>query len=259
MAELLPELSGWALSKRQRDVLWAHNDSGEGARLLAVSAIDGSLVGDVAVGGVTATDWEDIATYVDGDRKSWIVIADTGDNAGQRETVRLVLVPEPELSATTVEAAGVVTVTWADGPHDVEALIVDPLTGDAVLIGKRFSGEPIVSVDVIARRSLVPGAQVTSTKVGNFRIPFGQPYGPTGASISATGTTVGLVFYANLTLTWTRSRGASVAATIMRNAPCVVRTGFGQYESVAIADNGAVLVATEGRSVSLRAYVPRPR
>lgn len=251
----LTELSGWALSKRHRDVLWAHNDSGEGARLHGVSTIDGSLVADIEVTGATATDWEDIATYIDADGQAWIVVADTGDNAERRESVRLVMVPEPELSVATAAAAGVVSVRWAGGPHDVEALVMDPITGDAILIGKRFSGSARVSVDVVAKRLLVPGTQVTSKKVGDYVVPAGQPYGPTGASISPAGTTLGLVFYANLTLLWTRSPGSSVADTLLRGKPCAVRTGFGQYEAIAIADDGSIITATEGSSVPLRAYV----
>ncbi len=85
------------------------------------------------------------------------MVADAGDNAERRESVRLVMVPEPELSPATAAAAGVVTVKWAGDPHDVEALVMYPITGDAILIGKRFSGAVRVSVDVVASRLLVPG------------------------------------------------------------------------------------------------------
>ena len=184
----LGELSGWALSKRHPNVLWGHNDSGDGARLIAVSTTDASAVADVDVVGTVATDWEDIATYRDRQGRHWIVVADTGDNAEGRDSVRLVFVPEPKLSLKRVTAAWEVTVTWADGPHDVESLIMDPRTGDAILIGKRFAGAAEVSVDVVAASAMVPGARVTSTKVGMLSIPGGQPYGPTGASISSDGT-----------------------------------------------------------------------
>ncbi len=250
----LRELSGWALSKRHPNVLWGHNDSGDGARLIAVSTTDASAVADVDVDGTAATDWEDVATYRDRQGRHWIVVADTGDNVEQRDSVRLVFVPEPKLSARRAPAAWDVTVTWANGPHDVEALIMDPRSGDAILIGKRFAGAAEVSVDVVPASAMVPGGRVTSTKVGVLSIPGGQPYGPTGASISPDGTAIALVFYANLTLVWKRVSGASVADTILSAVACRIGTGFGQYEAVAIDDRGTVFVATEGSSVPMRAY-----
>ncbi len=250
----LTELSGWALSKRHANVLWGHNDSGDGARLIAVSAVDGSLVGEVDVTGSPSADWEDVATYADKQGQSWIVVADVGDNAARRRSVSLVLIPEPDLATKSVAAAGTVTVTWADGPHDVETLIVDPMSGDATLIGKRYTGSPQVSVDRIPAASLVPGASITSEKLGWFTVPSGEQYGPTAGSIDAAGSTIGLVFY-NRTMWWTRSPGTSVADTILRSEPCTISSGLGQYESIAIADDGAILIATEGRTVPLVALV----
>ncbi len=252
----LTELSGWALSKRHADVLWGHNDSGEGARLIAVSALDGSQVGDVTISGATDDDWEDVATYLDPAGQSWIIVADTGDNAERRDHVQFVLIAEPELSASTVAAAGVITVRWTTGPHDVEALIADPVTGDLIVIGKRFDNDTSVSIDRLPSASVTPGADVEAEHLGTFAVPDGQQFGPTAGSINSAGTMIGLLFYSELTLTWKRPAGASIADTILGATPCMTATGSGKYESLAITDDGALLVATEGHAVPLVAYVP---
>jgi hypothetical protein len=256
---VITELSGLALSKRYPDLLWGHNDSGDGARLFAVSTIDATLRAEVKITGASSVDWEDIATYTDKEGTHWIVVADVGDNAAKRKRVQLVLIPEPDLSATTVQAAGAVTVRWVDGPHDVEALLVDPLNGDAVLVGKRFRDEAKVSIDRIPGAAMKPGSSVTAEKIGVFSVPLGQPYGPTSGSVSADGSLIALTFYSNLTRTYERPVGQSIADTVRRGEACPVRTGFGQYEAVAIANDGTVLVATEGESVPLTAMVPRSR
>lgn len=258
----LTELSGWALSRRDANVLWAHNDRDDGELLIAVSATDGSVLGTVAVAGAPAGDWEDIATYQDPEGHAWIVVADTGDNSERRAEVRLVLIAEPEPAATSVTAAGVVTVRWANGAHDVEAMIVDPVSGEATFVGKRSGdadgavGAAGVSVDVVPAEALVPGASVIAHHAGTFPVPAGQLFGPTAGSIDAAGDTVGLLFYGDLTMTWARQPGRSVAETIAGPAPCRVPTGLGQFEALAIAADGSLLVATEGRGVPLSAFSP---
>lgn len=252
----LTELSGWALSKRHPQVLWGHNDAGDGARLIGVSAIDGSLVADVTVTDAPSSDWEDVATFTDENARHWIVVADTGDNAQRRAGVQLVLIPDPRLSETSVGAAGVVNVTWAEGPHDVESLIIDPVTGDATLLGKRFADAPEVAVHTVEAASLTPGASVVVEQVGTFAVPSGQTFGPTAGSINAAGTKIGLLFYDALTMVWERTKEKSVAETILQDAPCSIESGTGKFESLAIAEDGVLLQAPEGRGVPLTALSP---
>ncbi|MGH8976889.1 MAG: hypothetical protein ACRDV7_02350, partial [Acidimicrobiia bacterium] len=56
----LKELSGLAFSRTYPDVLWAHNDSGDAARLFAMDRT-GAPRATVALDGVDASDWEDLA------------------------------------------------------------------------------------------------------------------------------------------------------------------------------------------------------
>ena len=125
-----------------------------------------------------------------------------------------------------------------------------------VIVGKRFDTVAEVSIDRIPAAALVPGASVTADHVGEFAIPLGQPYGPTGADVDASGDSIGLLFYAGLTLVWHREPGADLVSTLLDTEPCEVDTGFGQYEALAIADDGTLYVATEGTDVPVWAHVP---
>ena len=96
------ELSGLVLSRTQPGVLWAHNDSGDSPRLLAV-ARDGRLLAEVAVTGAESFDWEDIAAT-----RGALLVGDIGDNVGQRDAVSVYRVAEPRVGAGAVrrDAAG---------------------------------------------------------------------------------------------------------------------------------------------------------
>ncbi|WP_156896982.1 hypothetical protein [Ferrimonas kyonanensis] len=83
----LDEISGIAWDGQQ---LWAHNDSGDSARLFRFSAA-GEPLGQVRFSGVRARDWEDVAS--DGEH---LFVADCGNNRGNREDLTIYRTPIPE-------------------------------------------------------------------------------------------------------------------------------------------------------------------
>jgi hypothetical protein len=135
--ERVVEASGLALSRTRPGILWTHNDSGGGAELYALDET-GQVVDVVQVDGAIALDWEDLAA---GD---WLgtpslFIGDIGDNARARQVVFLWIVPEPTAGATSVEARQIF-LSFPDGSHDAEALIVDPIDGSIVIVTKVQEG-----------------------------------------------------------------------------------------------------------------------
>jgi hypothetical protein len=94
---VLREVSGLAASAAHPGIFWAHNDSGDSARLFAVRAT-GEVVGEYAIDGAAAVDWEDIGVgpCADGGG-SCVVIADVGDNPSTRASVDLYRVREPDV------------------------------------------------------------------------------------------------------------------------------------------------------------------
>ena len=104
----LDEPSGLAASLRNPGVFWTHNDSGDEARIFAVT-VDGKLLGEFSVGGADAVDWE--AITIDGNGR--LYIADMGNNFNNREDLVIYVVPEPEVDPVTPGVGGALTVEYA--------------------------------------------------------------------------------------------------------------------------------------------------
>jgi hypothetical protein len=124
----IPEASGLAVSRRTPGVLWSHNDSGNAAVLFAFDTA-GTILGRVRVP-IRTQDWEDIssAQCPSGD---CLYLADIGDNRLARRSVKIYRVPEPAPGDTDTASPEVFSVTYADGPHNAEAMFV---AGDDVFI-----------------------------------------------------------------------------------------------------------------------------
>jgi hypothetical protein len=117
----LMESSGLAVSRRTPGVLWSHNDSGSDAVLFALDT-SGGVRGRVRVP-VRTRDWEDVSAgrCPSGD---CLYIADIGDNKQSRGRVQIYRVPEPAPGDAETAAPEVFDATYADGPHNAEAMFV---------------------------------------------------------------------------------------------------------------------------------------
>ena len=138
-AELV-EASGLAVSRRHPDLLWALNDSGNKPLLFALDVSGGDL-GQVTLVGTKNRDWEDLASFT-WRGEPWLLVADVGDNRGQRDRVVLHALPEPQADdqgrfSGEVKPAWSLTFTYPDGPRDCEAVAVDEAAGRILLLSKR--------------------------------------------------------------------------------------------------------------------------
>ena len=133
------ESSGLALSRRHRAVLWTHNDSGGDPALYAVGP-DGRTVATLTLAGAEARDWEAMAAGRDDRGRPALFVGDIGDNNGVWPEVAVYRVAEPaELRDATVPAARY-RLRYADGPHDAEALLVDPRSNRLYVATKEVAG-----------------------------------------------------------------------------------------------------------------------
>jgi hypothetical protein len=172
----IDELSGVVASRRQPGVLWVHNDSGDTARVFAIG-LDGATRAEVQVDGACAIDWEDIALGADGR----VYVADTGDNRAARGHVSLYRFAEPQVErlrgAELSVAAERVDVRYSDGAsHDVEAMLVDPRSGDVVLVTKE-QASATARVFVVTQAQFASGratAQLAGEVVTGPRIVAGD-------------------------------------------------------------------------------------
>lgn len=156
----LEELSGLAPHPRRLDRLWALNDGGAPAVLMELDS-RGRLLRNVSVEGVQNTDWEDLDAWrVDG--RSRLLIADTGDNARRRPEVQLHAVPVPAREVGRVRPLWTLTLTYPDGPQDVEAVAVHAPSDSILLLSKRVRPSVLYRVPLSAggRESRVVAARL---------------------------------------------------------------------------------------------------
>jgi hypothetical protein len=248
------ELSGFAASRHHAGVLWGHNDSGGAPELYALSE-DGRSLGAYHLDGVEAIDWEDMAAGPDA-----LYVGDIGDNGAERSTVTVHRVPEPDETPMAPGApladAEAIELRYPSGPSDAEALLVDPRTGDLVIVTKSLIGASrILSAPASA---LVPGAPVTLTDAGALQVPLPSLSGAglpgtavTGGDVSPDGSIVLLRTYRSV-LAFERTDGQSLADALL-GEPC-----FGpqeeepQGEAIAFTGDGAAYVtASEGSGVPI--------
>jgi len=107
----IDESSGLARSRQFRDVLWTLNDSGDTARIFAVTH-SGHELAEIQVLGAVNVDWETFA--IDDSGHLWI--GDVGNNLNNRRDLTVYRIPEPNPRASSrqVEADRVIHVRYPD-------------------------------------------------------------------------------------------------------------------------------------------------
>jgi hypothetical protein len=246
------EISGLVAGTTQPGVLWAHNDSGDRARIFALRS-DGSLIASLDVPGAEATDWEDIAVGPGGD----LLLGDIGDNKFVRKDIDIYRVREPRLAdgPGATAAATRLRLTYPDGAHDAETLLADPRTGEIVIVTKRLDGRSGVYVGRAPARDT--SGEAVLRRVGVLRLGFAGL--ATAGDVSADGHTIAIRTYTAL-YAWTRKPGASLATTLARK-PCVGSAQLGvegQGESLALSRDGrSFFTVPEGAGAALRRYAAK--
>ena len=242
----IAECSGLVVSRKNPGVLWVHNDSGDSARLFAVKE-DGSLRGVFRLAHADAKDWEDLALGpCRNPRKECLYVGDIGDNMRHRRKIQIYRVEEPTvpLDGPTVRKKLKGTerfdCTYPDGPHDAEALFVDPTAGIPYLVTK----EPGDSAAFVYR---LPGTRnhrkvVTLEKVAT--IPSRSSV--TGGDITRDGSMIVLRDYF-FAYGYFRPHRGKISEAFGLPARCVPLSMEEQGESLGISPSGnEIYTASEG-------------
>jgi hypothetical protein len=139
------ESSGVAVSQRQADLLWTHNDA-PGELVLHALGMDGAWRGAVTVEGLEGEDWEDLSLAPcpggagsAARAQDCLWVADLGDNAADRESVSVHAVREPEPDAGSARAVASARFRYPEGPADAEAIALGP-DGDLLVVTKGEDG-----------------------------------------------------------------------------------------------------------------------
>jgi len=215
-SEDLTEISGIEAGVLNKDVFWVHNDSGNDDAVYAINK-KGELVAVFELEDTELVDLEDISIGsgpVSG--KSYIYLADIGDNESVRKIKYIYRFEEPKIEDIKVFLKGTISeiekfsFEYPDGSRDAETLMIDEREENLIIISKR---EDNVNVYI----SAIPdeGDKALSFKKIST-LPFGNEgyvnSGVTGGDMSGDGSeilvkTYGKVYYykRNGTLTETFS------------------------------------------------------
>ncbi|MFL5382533.1 MAG: hypothetical protein ACJ8GN_08495 [Longimicrobiaceae bacterium] len=250
----LEESSGLVESRTRPGMYWTHNDSGHDADLFPIAA-NGRRLGAVRVEGARNRDWEDIAAgRCPEGAGQCLYIADTGDNrrGGGKHTVRLAVVPEPDPRATRARAREYEAVLPGKRT-DIEAMALLS-DGSLYLVSKGIDSEielfrwptPLREGETATLqrvRRLAPRAAQTGDRV-------------TGASASPNGKWVAVRTYAALAFYRTADLlGSGGPFSQLDLEPLAEPQG----EAVSLADDGTVLLTSEGPGHHLPGTIARLR
>lgn len=230
----ITEASGLVASRAHPGRWYTHNDSGDSARVFAIDDA-GATVGELAVPGAAAVDWEDIARGpVASGGADRIYVGDMGDNVHVRASIHVYSFDEPSDPAATIPAGSVhdLELRYPDGPHDAEALLVDPRSGELVIVTKEYLGP-----GAVYRVSLppTPSGSLTLSKVGTVRLSAGQPV--TGGDVSIKGDTALLRTYSSV-WAFPRRKGEALSAALLRSPCAAPAPSEPQGEAVGLLPSG---------------------
>lgn len=275
----LTEISGIAASRAHPGVLWAHNDSGGSASAYAIGP-QGEDLGTYTLAGVDAVDWEDMAIGPGPDGSvDYLYLADFGDNGAERDDISIYRVPEPDIDtlapapvdAQITEGIERFVFTYPGDPHDAEALLVDPDTGEMLIITKEIATPE--SLVFRAPEGAVPGTPAVLEGVAQIDFPAlgagytppdgapalvaGVPHVVTGGDVSPDGGLIAMRTY-GLVWIWERAPDSDLAdafATQPCQAPSALEE---QGEAIAFdADGRGYTTISEGLNPEINHFETR--
>lgn len=252
--DYINEASGLAASYKNIGILWTHNDSGGENRIFAVDT-NGNSRGTYYLNGIVNRDWEDIAVGagpIEG--KSYIYIADIGDNEAQFEIKYIYRLEEPSVSIDQpnsnkiIQNMATISFTYPDANRDAETLLIDPITKDLFVLGKRETKTRLYRLPYPQNTTSIFQAEL----VAEFKFPFDpeddtpQNY-ITGGDISLDGDEIIVKSYSNIYY-WYREVGKTIAQTMAITPKIVTYSTEPQGEAICwknYYDNGYYTLSEE--------------
>lgn len=157
-ASPIAEASGIVASRRNPGVLWVHND-GSRDHVFAVRT-NGALLATFDFG-KNVDDVEDLAAGPGPEvGASYLYIGDIGGDVGTNTTrseIKVIRIAEPRVDlawetdplASDVAQADHINLRYPDGSYDAEVLLMDPLSGDIIVITKDPSVSRVYRANVL--------------------------------------------------------------------------------------------------------------
>jgi hypothetical protein len=136
----ITESSGLARSLQHEGIWWTTNDSSDSARIFAVN--DQGEVEATLTFGAEPRDVEAVSVGTDGN----IYVADIGDNLGDQDQVTVYVLKEPDDLSDQQVKYRAYDFAYPDGPHNAEALLVEPKTDRLFIVTKEGKNGAIYSL-----------------------------------------------------------------------------------------------------------------
>ncbi|MEQ8820556.1 MAG: hypothetical protein RLY93_09940 [Sumerlaeia bacterium] len=246
----IDESSGLAASRAYPGVIWTHNDSGDDARIFAITR-DGESVcpgggndcTGITVHGAVNRDWEDIALDSEGN----LLIGDFGNNDNERERLRIYVVPEPNpAEAVDATATQVLKFHFPDQTafpppesemnFDVEAIFE---TGGSIYVMTKHRGDTRTKLYRLPRRD------TEDLQTVEFLASYPIEGMVTAADISADGRRLAVLTYQDVWLFESDTPGRWLET----QAVCRYPIQMGQCEGITFLSDGRLLISNEGRDL----------
>jgi hypothetical protein len=250
----ITESSGIAASRCQPDLIWTHNDSGDGAFIFAMNPA-GKHLGTWEVRNAKNLDWEDMAAFKDTAGKCYLYIGDTGNtNKNERAEHKVYRVAEPVIrpsdSSSTRKAptqtgpAETLTFSYPDARQDAETLMVHPVSGEIYVITKNRSRPAAV----YKLKPIFDAPAVKADKVSDITVPAIPNGFLTDGGISPDGRRVIICDYF-AAYEFKLPDGSANFDDVWKQKPAVVELGDRkQGETVGYSADGLSIIATsEGK------------
>ena len=237
----LHEVSGVVASGLSADRFWVHNDSGDAPRLYAIDG-QGALLQTLELTGITARDWEDLALGPGPEEgQPYLYAADIGDNQSARSSITVHRIKEPAVGMGYVASSSFdsLVLTYPDGAHNAETLLVDPRDGSLLIVTKEAGGTAeLYSTDYFGpgsqARELVYRGQAVVTETA------------TGGDVSRDGTAIVIRGYGGVH-GWTLEDSQSLWSALASSPCSLTSVGEPQGEAIGfLADGSGYLTISEG-------------
>ncbi len=237
----LHEVSGVVASGLSADRFWVHNDSGDAPRLYAIDD-QGALTQTVELTGITARDWEDLALGPGPEEgQPYLYAADIGDNQSARASITVHRIKEPAVGMGYVASSSFdsLVLTYPDGAHNAETLLVDPRDGSLLIVTKEAGGTAeLYSTDYFGpgsqARELVYRGQAVVTETA------------TGGDVSRDGTAIVIRGYGGVH-GWTLEDSQPLWSALASSPCSLTSVGEPQGEAIGfLADGSGYLTISEG-------------
>ncbi|WP_435236860.1 hypothetical protein ACR30L_04565 [Psychromonas sp. PT13] len=277
-SDQIDETSGIVAYRTHAGIFWINNDSGSEAILYAVNE-QGKHLATLTILNAENHDWEDLSTVtVQG--VNYIVIADTGDNDAEGTNYQLHFIKEPILNISdqiqqqfSATPAWTVNFTYPDKPRDIEAVAVDPIHQQVMLLSKREQPHQLLTLPIKQQANTKLMMATPLGDIPDFPSPLKLRLGifdmfnysnmPTSMDISPDGSMAAVLTYSSAYL-YLKNGHESWLAAFSQTPKRIDFPTLKQAEAIAFDTSGKYLYITSERTpspilkIDLSQYISMP-